>query len=103
MKVFNILFPFDKEFPQGRGDEHGLQSFYSDDNMRPKQGLRDDHPDKLQENLDNETENAVGNAIKKNNVENINDLALMEKQLSSLQSANEMAMTTIAEKDAKIE
>ena len=28
MKVFNILFPYDKPLPQGRGDELSLQGFY---------------------------------------------------------------------------
>ena len=30
MKVFNILFPYDKPLPRGRGDELGLAGFYSD-------------------------------------------------------------------------
>jgi len=28
MKVFNILFPYDKPLPAGRGDELALQGFY---------------------------------------------------------------------------
>ena len=28
MKVFNILFPYDKPLPSGRGDELSLQGFY---------------------------------------------------------------------------
>lgn len=28
MKVFNILFPYDKPLPHGRGDELSLQDFY---------------------------------------------------------------------------
>ena len=30
MKVFNILFPYEKPLPRGKGDELGLAGFYSD-------------------------------------------------------------------------
>ena len=73
MKVFNVLFPYDKPLPRGKGDELGLAGFYAD---KPKQeaDLKDCHPDKLRENLMADTENAVTEAVKKNRVEDINDL-----------------------------
>jgi hypothetical protein len=30
MKMFNILFPYDKPLPAGKGDELSLQGFYTE-------------------------------------------------------------------------
>lgn len=30
LKVFNILFPYDKPLPRGKGDELSLANFYND-------------------------------------------------------------------------
>ena len=102
LKVFNILFPYDKPLPMGKGDELGLQGFYSDARKDPKEDLNAYHPDRLRENIQEEMDGAVHNAIKSNNVENVNDLAEMEKEMVQLQTANEIALVTLQEKDAKI-
>lgn len=53
MKVFNILFPYDKPLPRGLGDELTLTNFYNNKNNESE--LKDCHPDKLRENIENET------------------------------------------------
>jgi hypothetical protein len=53
MKVFNILFPYDKPLPRGLGDELTLTNFYN--NKNNDSDLKDCHPDKLRENIENET------------------------------------------------
>ena len=76
MKVFNILFPYGKPLPRGQGDELGLAGFYSDGKQQtdPNSDLKDCHPDKLRDNIMQDRENAVGDAIRKNGVDDINDL-----------------------------
>ena len=80
MKVFNILFPYDKPLPRGKGDELGLAGFYSDKrgDIDPNSDLADCHPDKLRDNLMNDREDATGEALRKNGVEDINDLMHMQ-------------------------
>ena len=73
MKVFNILFPYDKPLPRGKGDELSLSNFYNDKNPDGSD-LIDCHPERLRENIMRETENAVTEAVKENRVEDINDL-----------------------------
>ena len=52
MKIFNILFPYDKPLPVGFGDELGLAAAYSEGNyFDPNKDLKDCHPDKLRERL----------------------------------------------------
>lgn len=79
MKVFNILFPYGKPLPRGQGDELGLTGFYSDSkpDTDPNADLKDCHPDKLRDNIMADRENAVGDAIRRNGVEDINDLLHM--------------------------
>lgn len=55
MKVFNILFPYDKPLPRGAGDELSLANFYNDKNPDGSSDLKDCHPDRLRENIQNET------------------------------------------------
>jgi hypothetical protein len=74
MKVFNILFPYDKPLPRGLGDELTLSNFYNDKNPSGDPDLKECHPDQLTDNLQSETDNAVTEALKKNRVEDINDL-----------------------------
>ena len=101
MKVFNILFPYDKILPRGNGDELSLANFYNDKNPDGSD-LKDCHPDRLRENIANETKNAVTEAMKENRVEDINDLLHLQQQMTALLSANHMAMLTIENKDEKI-
>ena len=104
MKVFNILFPYEKPLPRGKGDELGLSAMYGDGKTEvdPGSDLKDCHPDKLRQNLTDETNGAVTDAIKNNNVDDINDLLTMQNQMTSLQTANEMALVTLQQKDDKI-
>lgn len=76
MKVFNILFPYEKPLPRGQGDELGLAGFYSDKkpDLDPDADLKDCHPDKLRGNIMQDRDEATGEAIRKNGVEDINDL-----------------------------
>lgn len=76
MKVFNILFPYDKPLPSGRGDELSLQGFYT--------GNRSEHdkdcdPDLLKERMEREAEEERKNLLKNNNVEDIRDLLDLKK------------------------
>lgn len=50
MKVFNILFPYDKPLPRGLGDELSLANFYNDKNADGSD-LKECHPDRLRENI----------------------------------------------------
>lgn len=74
MKVFNILFPYDKPLPRGLGDELSLSGFYAEKKPEGDQNLKDCHPDRLRENITAETGSAVTEAMKANKVEDINDL-----------------------------
>jgi hypothetical protein len=48
MKVFNILFPYDKPLPRGVGDELSLAAAFSDNvEVKPNEDLKDCHPDNL--------------------------------------------------------
>ena len=86
MKVFNILFPYEKPLPRGKGDELGLSAMYGDGKTEvdPGSDLKDCHPDKLRANLTEETNGAVTDAIKNNNVDDINDLLTMQNQMTAL-------------------
>ena len=74
MKVFNILFPYDKPLPRGFGDELSLTNFYNDKTPEGDPDLKECHPDSLRQNIINETQTAVTEAVKQNKVEDINDL-----------------------------
>ena len=75
MKIFNILFPYDKPLPRGIGDELGLAAAYNEGHeFDPNKELKDCHPDKLRERLQRDTREAVTEAVKENRVEDINDL-----------------------------
>lgn len=101
MKVFNILFPYDKPLPRGLGDELSLANFYNDKSADGTD-LRDCHPDRLRDNILSETNNAVTEAVKENRVEDINDLLHLQQQMTALQTANHLAMLNIETKDEKI-
>jgi len=69
MKVFNILYPYDKPLPAGKGDELMLQGFYGETPEKkwdPVQELKDCHPDVLKERLQNEAANTEKEALKQN-------------------------------------
>ena len=86
MKVFNILFPYGKPLPRGQGDELGLAGFYGNQNVSadPNADLKDCHPDKLRDNILANRENATGDAIRKNGVDDINDLLHIQQRLTEL-------------------
>ena len=102
LKVFNILFPYDKPLPRGKGDELSLANFYNDQKPKPDDELKDCHPDKLRENVAAEAGNAVTEALAANRVEDINDLLHLQQQMTALQTANHMAMVAIEQKDEMI-
>ena len=80
MKVFNIIFPYDKPLPRGIGDELGLAAAYGEGTeFDPNRDLKDCHPDKLREKLQKDTKNSVTEAIKENRVEDINDLLTLQQ------------------------
>lgn len=68
MKIFNILFPYDKPLPKGKGDEVSLQGFYTEpkNEWDPVQELKDCHPDLLRERLAKENEHDTQNVLKNN-------------------------------------
>ena len=75
MKIFNILFPYDKPLPQGRGDELSLQGFYqvgdkkdllSKQEWDPVQELKDCHPDVLREKVEREMQDQTKEVLKQN-------------------------------------
>lgn len=74
MKVFNILFPYEKPLPRGRGDELGLAGFYADKKEELGDDLKDCHPDKLRDNMMADWTDAEQEAIRKNRVGDVNDL-----------------------------
>ena len=101
MKVFNILFPYEKELPRGRGDELGLAGFWTGQ-KQDMHGVSGSHPDVLMNNLAEDTKNAVNDAIKNNKVESINDLIDLESKHKLLISAHEMLTVSLQEKDDRI-
>ena len=104
MKVFNILFPYGKPLPRGKGDELGLAGFYSEKQpeVDPNADLKDCHPDKLRDKIMQDRDDAVGEAVRKNGVGDITDLLHLQEQMTQLQTANEMALVTIEQKDNRI-
>ena len=56
MKMFNILFPYDKPLPQGRGDELSLQGFYTGLRSHADENMKDCDPELLKERLEREAE-----------------------------------------------
>jgi len=53
MKVFNILFPYPKPLPIGKGDESALTGFFSGmTNLDKKKESRDCLPEQLQKNIE---------------------------------------------------
>jgi hypothetical protein len=80
MKIFNVLFPYEKSLPRGNGDESSVAAMYGDAPVKYEdiKGLQNCHPDKLRENLEAETKDAVTNAVKENRVDDINDLLTLQ-------------------------
>ena len=97
MKVFNIVFPYDKPLPAGRGDELALQGFYG---PRPQEAECD--PEVLRQRLDRQAEEDRDQALRTNQVEDIQDLLDLKRQLMALEQVNGMHVLTIQEKDARI-
>jgi len=82
MKVFNVLFPYDLPLPRGTGDELSAANFYG--NGRQEDDLKEYHPDRLRKILDDETDQAVLDAIKKNKVDDIVGLQNLQNELHVL-------------------
>ncbi|CDW84796.1 ankyrin repeat [Stylonychia lemnae] len=101
MKVFNIFFPYDKPLPHGRGDELSLQDFYKGLSGQVNEN-RDCDPDVLKKNMENEADDELQKALKNNQVEEIQDLLDVKRQLMALEQINSMHQITIQEKDEKI-
>jgi hypothetical protein len=101
MKVFNILFPYDKPLPSGRGDELSLQGFYTGV-KRADPDERDCDPEELRLRLEREAEEERKRLLATNNVEDLRDLLDLKKQLMALESVNNMHVITIQEKDDRI-
>lgn len=58
----------------------GLAAAYSDNvQVDPNKDLKDCHPDKLRERLEQDTKMAVTEAVKENRVEDINDLLTLQQ------------------------
>lgn len=102
MKVFNILFPYDKPLPQGRGDELSLQGFYTTGMAFKDPGMDDCDPEILRQRLEREAEEEKKRVLENNAVEDIQDLLDIKRQLMALESVNNMHVLTIAEKDERI-
>ncbi len=85
MKVFNILFPYDKPLPQGRGDELSLQGFYTSGSAFVQPSQEDCDPDQLRERLEKQAEEEKDNVFKQNQVEDIQDLLDLKRQLLALE------------------
>jgi len=55
-----------------------LSNFYNDRNTE-EPDIAECHPDKLRENIEAETKNAVADAVKENRVDDINDLFKLQQ------------------------
>lgn len=100
MKVFNIMFPYDKPLPAGRGDELSLQGFYT--GHKTQQDMKDCDPDFLKEQLELQNQAEKEKVLENNQVEDLQDLLDIKKQLMALESVNQMHVLTIQEKDNRI-
>jgi hypothetical protein len=90
MKVFNILFPYDKPLPQGRGDELSLQGFYTSGMAYKDPGNEECDPQILKERLEREADEESKRALQNNAVEDVRDLLDLKRQLMALESVNNM-------------
>lgn len=95
MKIFNILFPYDKPLPQGRGDELSLQGFYTSGLAFKDPVDEDCDPDLLKQKLDRQADEDKDNVFKSNQVEDIQDLLDLKRQLMCLEQVNGMHIITI--------
>lgn len=95
MKVFNILFPYDKPLPQGRGDELSLQGFYTQGMAFKEPNSEDCDPEALRLRVEQEAEDQRNRVIENNGVEDLRDLLDLKKQLMALESVNNMLVITI--------
>lgn len=75
MKIFNVLFPYPKPLPLGKGDESSLAGFFDGvTNINKNREARECLPEQLLENLANKKQDAVEEAMEKNNLETVQDL-----------------------------
>jgi len=102
MKIFNIIFPYDKPLPQGRGDELSLQGFYTSGMAYKEPGMDDCDPEVLRQRLEREAEEEKKRVLESNAVEDIQDLLDIKRQLMVLETVNNMHVLTIGEKDERI-
>lgn len=72
MKIFNIMFPYPKPLPIGKGDEPTLTGFFDGmTNIDKNRQNRDCLPEQLLENLRNKAEDETDKALKNNDVDTI--------------------------------
>ena len=72
MKVFNVLFPYPKPLPIGKGDESSLAGFFDGvTNVNKNREARDCLPEQLMENLANKKQDIVEDALNKNDLESV--------------------------------
>jgi len=100
MKIFNILYPYDKPLPTGRGDEASAGAFF-DDGLVPD--LKDCHPDKLRENMEKNLKDTEHDVLKNNAVDDLQSLLDIKNELMTCRSALDFKDVSIEEKDRKIE
>jgi len=101
MKVFNIIYPYDKPLPHGRGDELSLQDFYGGLKAQVNEN-RECDPEWLKANLNKEIDEETAKVLKNNQVEEVQDLLDIKRQLMALEQVNNMHQVTIQEKDELI-
>jgi hypothetical protein len=89
MKIFNVLFPYPKPLPLGKGDESSLAGFFDGvTNINKNREARDCLPEQLMENIANKKQDVVEEAMEKNNLETVQDLLDIRQEVMQLRSAN---------------
>lgn len=100
MKVFNVLFPYPEPLPLGKGDESSLAGFFDGITKVDKAAdLRDCLPEQLLENINNQKSGIADDAMKKNDVETVQDLLDIRQEVMQLRSANNALEFQIQQKD----
>lgn len=88
MRVFNILFPYDKPLPPGKGDELTISTFYDG----PEGNKPDDTLDHLKRSLDKAVHTET----------NVLDLQELQQQIAALLQSNHLLLSQVEEKDQLI-
>ena len=75
MKIFNVLFPYPKALPLGRGDESQLAGFFDGmTSVDKSKESKECQPEQLRENIAQKEEQVTEKVIEKNELENVQDL-----------------------------